>query len=219
MENSAILSLLEELKARGETLNEVLKSKDKMAADKDKVIADKDEVLKKMAADKDKVIADKDEVLKKMIADKDELHKKVLETEISKTNLKHALSIKNTEYLRVTRSLHLRSVCEEFEKSLPMLSKLNTRKSRREKWTEMLQSDDIKCVEIKNCLEKCGLELGQVPQIAVNIFEKINNDVHGDFRQSGDNLYVVTRLFEINELKLIKCIIECYGISHVVYAE
>jgi hypothetical protein len=59
----------------------------------------------------------------------EKIHNKVLKKylekihveEVKNLTLKHELDNRNIDYLRVTKSLHIRSVCEEFEATNPIL--------------------------------------------------------------------------------------------------
>jgi hypothetical protein len=79
----------------------------------------------------------------------------------------------------------------------------------------MLQSNDIKSSDFKNCLVACKVDLAKVPQIATDLFAKINDAVHKDFRTSHDTLRLVRRYFTVDEFDLVYCIVKCYGITAV----
>jgi hypothetical protein len=69
----------------------------------------------------------------------EKIHNKVLKKYLEKIDveevinltLKHELDNRNIDYLRVTKSLHIRSVCEEFEATNPILGDKNNKESRK----------------------------------------------------------------------------------------
>jgi hypothetical protein len=153
------------------------------------------------------------------------MYKKLAEKEdekntltIQKVQLYNDLAKRNTDYLRITRSLHIRCVCEDFERSkLIFNTGTGSTQSRWDKWNSMIDSNDPANCLIKNTLRKYDLNLNNVPRIAVDLFKKINDAVHSDFRVSQDRLLVVERYFTSDELKLVKAIIELYPITDVEY--
>ncbi|KAJ3640258.1 hypothetical protein Zmor_003567 [Zophobas morio] len=70
----------------------------------------------------------KDQLYEELLKQKDEMTK----LQIKNNNLQQELKKRNTEYLRVTGSLHIRSVCEEFEISIAILASKNY--PREQKW-------------------------------------------------------------------------------------
>jgi hypothetical protein len=97
----------------------------------------------------------------------------------------------------IAGSLHIRSVCDNFEKSIKIIVKQN----RKERCA--------KVVKLKETLMKQELDIASnVPQIAMDLLSKLNNKaVHGDYQGSGHNLVVITSFFLLDELKLIKAMV------------
>jgi hypothetical protein len=106
-------------------------------------------------------------------------------------------------------------VCEAFEQSTPILN--DGKQSRITRWNAMIRSKSPIHRNIKVTLKQHSLNLRTVPQIAVGLFKKINNDVHSDFEVSRDRLIVVVRDFSQDELKLVKAIVTLYPITDVEY--
>lgn len=63
----------------------------------------------------------------------------------------------------------------------------------------MIASEDSKCVKDRECVQKCNLGINQVPKIAKALFDKINADVHEDFRKSNQDLHIITSYFSLDE--------------------
>ncbi|KYB26582.1 hypothetical protein TcasGA2_TC034815, partial [Tribolium castaneum] len=129
------------------TLFEMVAKKDQVIQEKDQVIREKEQVIHSLYNEKEQVIREKEQVIHSLYNEKEQviretnqelrqLEKKCHEEELKNADLKNQLAIRNTEYLRVTKSLHIRSVCEEFEACNPILGNKDDKDSREKKMEE-----------------------------------------------------------------------------------
>jgi peptidoglycan hydrolase CwlO-like protein len=91
-----------------------------MAEKKDQILEEKDQVIRSLHNEIRELDKKNNQEIRELAEKKGqirELDKKCYEEKSKNAELKNQLGIRNTEYLRVTRSLHIRSVCEEFETS------------------------------------------------------------------------------------------------------
>ncbi|KAF2900866.1 hypothetical protein ILUMI_05320 [Ignelater luminosus] len=149
------------------------------------------------------------------------LYKEILETKTSKyttdlenQRLKHELATKNEDYLRITGALHVRSVCETFEKTKPILQ---SNRDRLNKWNDLTKSNDPQVKDIQDAIKNHKLQ--NVEQVASGLFNKVNSAVHNDYAVSRDRLVIKKKFFTPDEHKLLNVIIESYPLTNVEYID